>query len=315
MKRQGCSVFGPVHTPQALCGVLLFLLLLTAHLYAQPPQGLLFEERFNGGAFPPVGWTVVNRDDGPLTPWFPGTATSAIPPFEGTGFAADNFQRSNGPYLDDYLITPPISGIGETGFMDSLIFMTSSVLYAPPTANVPDSLMILLSAAGTDTSDFTLELDYFQVAKGSWERRAYLLTGTVPMSSTVQIAFRYLHYAGGESGMSSDFVGIDHVRVERSVSTGAREITSLPSGFALQNNYPNPFNSQTTIQFSIVNSQYTILKVYDVLGREVATLVDKPLSAGNHSIAWDARGSASGVYFYRLSAGRFSAIGQMVHLK
>jgi hypothetical protein len=294
----------------------LFLhLVLAAPLLSQPQQMLLFGEGFNGVPFPPAGWTVVNRDSGLLAPWFPGSTSSAFPPFEGTGFAADNFQRANGTYLDDYLITPGIPGIGSTGVVDSLIFMARSVLYAPPLVNIPDSLMILVSVSGADPGDFTFMVDYLEVAKESWKRYAYSLTDIVPFNSTVLIAFRYLHFNGGETGAGSDFLGIDDVRIERSVSTGTGGIAPPPAQFALHQNYPNPFNATTKIEFSIGNSEYTILKVYDALGREVATLVDGVLDAGIHSAVWDARGSASGIYYYRVSAGPFTLTGHMIQLK
>jgi hypothetical protein len=78
---------------------------------------------------------------------------------------------------------------------------------------------------------------------------------------------------------------------------------STPGRFALLQNYPNPFNPATTIEFRIQNSEFTILKVYDVLGRELSTLVNEPKEPGVHTVRWDASGVASGVYFCRLSAG------------
>jgi len=294
---------------------LLLHLALAAPLLSQPQQTILFEEGFNSVPFPPAEWTVVNRDRGLLAPWFAGSTSSAFPPFEGTGFAADNFQRANGTYLDDYLITPGISGIGGAGFVDSLIFMARSVLYAPPVMNIPDSLMILVSVSGADTSDFTFLLDYFDVSKENWKRHAYSLTDIVPFNSTVLIAFRYLHFDGGGTGTSSDFVGLDDVRIERRIATGTGGAVPLPAQFTLHQNYPNPFNATTRIEFSIGNSEYTILKVYDALGREVATLVDEFLEAGIHSAVWEARASASGIYYYRLTAGAFTATGHMIQLK
>jgi photosystem II stability/assembly factor-like uncharacterized protein len=74
----------------------------------------------------------------------------------------------------------------------------------------------------------------------------------------------------------------------------------LPDGFVLLQNYPNPFNPVTTIQFTIVNRQLTRVNVYDVLGREVATLVNEVKEPGRYLVQWDASGMASGVYLYRL---------------
>jgi len=70
--------------------------------------------------------------------------------------------------------------------------------------------------------------------------------------------------------------------------------------FSLSKNYPNPFNPSTTIEFSLPRSAFVTLKVYNLLGKEVATLIDEPRSAGIHKFNWDARGLASGVYVYRL---------------
>jgi len=79
----------------------------------------------------------------------------------------------------------------------------------------------------------------------------------------------------------------------------------IVEGFRLEQNYPNPFNPTTKIQFSIVNSQFAILKVFDVLGREVTTLVNEQLQPGSYETTFDASGLASGVYLYRLQAGDF----------
>jgi len=89
----------------------------------------------------------------------------------------------------------------------------------------------------------------------------------------------------------------------------------LPSRYELSQNYPNPFNPTTSIQFSIANPQFTILKVYDVLGHEVATLVNEEMQPGNYEVAWDARGMSSGVYFYRLRASNFADTKKLLLLR
>ena len=78
---------------------------------------------------------------------------------------------------------------------------------------------------------------------------------------------------------------------------------------------PNPFNPTTVIHYELAVRGYTTLKVYDVTGRLVATLVDNELPGGRHQAGWDAKGSASGVYFYRLTVGSFSDTRKMVLLK
>ncbi len=83
-----------------------------------------------------------------------------------------------------------------------------------------------------------------------------------------------------------------------------------PSEFILEQNFPNPFNPSTTIQFSIADPRFTILRVYDLLGREVAVLVDDRKEAGVHAATFDGTGFSSGVYFYRMQIRPLnSAIG------
>ena len=90
---------------------------------------------------------------------------------------------------------------------------------------------------------------------------------------------------------------------------------NVPTEFLLQQNFPNPFNPITTIRFSISSEEATMLKVYDVLGREVQTLVNEPLKAGNYSVRFDASRFSSGVYFYRLQTGNFVETKKMLLTK
>ncbi len=108
--------------------------------------------------------------------------------------------------------------------------------------------------------------------------------------------------------------------------TGIESISSeIPSSFELRQNYPNPFNPTTTIRFLLSQTphnppfnqrgeigRFVTLKVFDVLGREVATLVDGELNAGKHSVVFNAQGMPSGVYFYRLRAAGFIQTKKML---
>jgi len=77
----------------------------------------------------------------------------------------------------------------------------------------------------------------------------------------------------------------------------------LPKNYSLSQNYPNPFNPNTNIEYSVPNWSRTTLKVYDVLGSEIITLINEEKPAGVYKINWDASSLSSGVYFYRLQAG------------
>jgi len=89
----------------------------------------------------------------------------------------------------------------------------------------------------------------------------------------------------------------------------------LTTEYALTQNYPNPFNSQTSFSFSMAAANHVTLKVFDLLGREVATVVDKNMEAGRHSINWSAEGLATGVYVYTLSTEGFSDSKKLLFLK
>jgi hypothetical protein len=90
---------------------------------------------------------------------------------------------------------------------------------------------------------------------------------------------------------------------------------SLPTSVALEQNYPNPFNPTTIIEFRILNSELTILKVFDLLAREVGTLVNEVKEPGTYTVQWDANGVSSGVYFYRLRVGDFVQTKRMLILR
>ena len=85
--------------------------------------------------------------------------------------------------------------------------------------------------------------------------------------------------------------------------------------YSLKQNYPNPFNPSTQIKFSIVNNERISFKVYDILGKEVATLVNEVKPAGDYNIRFDASRLASGVYIYQIKAGSFIKSHKMILLK
>jgi hypothetical protein len=91
----------------------------------------------------------------------------------------------------------------------------------------------------------------------------------------------------------------------RGILVSVPEQDELPTEFRLEQNYPNPFNPNTRIVYGIPSREFVELRVFDVLGREVATLVNEMKTPGEYAVDWDTRGLASGVFFYRLQAGRY----------
>lgn len=130
-------------------------------------------------------------------------------------------------------------------------------------------------------------------------------------------------------GPQGDVIRIyNYVRMVRdndtTTSIGTTEENIEPEGFSLEQNYPNPFNPATTIKYSIPNvmtggalslQQNVKLTVYDVLGNEMATLVNELQSAGNYEVHFNGSDLSSGVYYYRLIAGKFSETKKFVLLK
>lgn len=93
------------------------------------------------------------------------------------------------------------------------------------------------------------------------------------------------------------------------------KIVSSPFEFSLEQNFPNPFNPSTTIEFSIPENGYTTLKIFNILGKEVNILVDEYKKAGRYKINFNGKGLASGIYFYKLNAGKFSSTKKMIYTK
>ncbi len=89
----------------------------------------------------------------------------------------------------------------------------------------------------------------------------------------------------------------------------------IPSKFTLEQNYPNPFNPSTTIIYSIPNLEFVTLKVFDVLGNEVATLVNEEKTVGSYEVEFNAANLSSGIYFYKLQTGSFVETKKMLLLK
>jgi hypothetical protein len=100
------------------------------------------------------------------------------------------------------------------------------------------------------------------------------------------------------------------------VPIGIQPISSnVPSEFSLQQNYPNPFNPTTNIKFNIPKRDNVTLKVYDLLGKEVATLVNEKLQAGTYEVKFDGSNLPSGIYFYKLESESFRETKRMILIK
>lgn len=136
------------------------------------------------------------------------------------------------------------------------------------------------------------------------------------------------------SGMTERLVGVSFTDAETGTAVGyygtiLRTITGevtwvkddpsakggIPNHFGLAQNYPNPFNPSTTIEYSLPEAGFVTLKIYNVLGEEIATLIAGDHAAGAFKATWEASGLPSGVYFYRLTAGGYVQTMKMILMK
>ncbi len=97
--------------------------------------------------------------------------------------------------------------------------------------------------------------------------------------------------------------------------TAVESKDNIPSDFVLGQNYPNPFNPTTTIKYQLREDGFVTIKVFNVLGKEIAILVNREQSAGNQEVKFDGSKLASGIYFYRMQSGSFSQTKKLIILK
>ncbi|MGD0591693.1 MAG: T9SS type A sorting domain-containing protein [Bacteroidota bacterium] len=123
------------------------------------------------------------------------------------------------------------------------------------------------------------------------------------------------YYPTSNDAGDSVFTYLIRAYVSIDTSGEKQNIELTPASFILAQNYPNPFNPSTTIKFQIPSKGFVTLKIYDIIGREVATLVNGFQEAGNYTVQWSAANLSSGVYWYRLTAGTFVQTNKMLLLK
>jgi hypothetical protein len=147
---------------------------------------------------------------------------------------------------------------------------------------------------------------YFQ-SMGPWN---------IPAGDTVRIA---LAFGIGDSldGLRENLQTAYDLYWSEIITSAKGQLSDakIPLRFDLKQNYPNPFNPGTTIEFSIPKTGFVSLKVYNILGQQVAMVVSEKLSAGAYKYEWQANNMPSGVYYCRLQAGEFEQVRKMLLLK
>ena len=144
---------------------------------------------------------------------------------------------------------------------------------------------------------------------GSWDAD-YVEIGSVML---LQDTLIHLWYDGSRDNTATNLWRIGLATSTLVVSV--EKETDQPREFALNQNYPNPFNPSTTFRYSIPTQSKVVIKVYDILGNEIAKLMDEEKSVGTYELTWDAASLPSGVYFYQLQAGDFIKTKKMILLR
>jgi hypothetical protein len=144
---------------------------------------------------------------------------------------------------------------------------------------------------------------------GSWDGD-YVEVGSVML---LQDTLIHLWYDGSRDNTATNLWRIGLATSTLVVSV--EQETDQPSDFALEQNYPNPFNPSTTFRYSIPTQSKVVIKVYDILGNEITTLMDEEKSVGTYELTWNAVNLPSGVYFYQLRACSFIETKKMLLLK
>jgi|GEM_PF-2416920 len=196
------------------------------------------------------------------------------------------------------------------------------ILYNCPVNNSVDNGegFIVVSDQRTDKTDF----EFFD--RVTWEHLGTLnITGVSNTDGIASFPYSLPDYPFGVFAVLNNdaavtIVGWDKIFDEINNTTDVKDESSVPENFELFQNYPNPFNPTTKIWYTISNAGASLmksvqLKVYDVLGNEIATLVNEEKPAGTYEVEFDASSLPSGVYFYQIKAGSFVETKKLVLLK
>ncbi len=154
---------------------------------------------------------------------------------------------------------------------------------------------------------------YFNGIQSSWKQEVLDITELANLSTSLRIRFSLI---SNRTGFADGWY-VDNIKIinYQDVLTGIGNNNETPNRFALEQNYPNPFNPSTTIKFQLAKSSFVKLTVFDVLGRQVESLVNDNKEAGYYEVNFDASKFASGLYFYKIEAGDFVETKKMMLIK
>ncbi len=222
-------------------------------------------------------------------------------PLYAYGFGIDTLADSpagSAPVCLSAIITPDAKHF-ELTFNKRMKDPSSTQIFVLTRNHIPLAAATASSLKQNDSTTVVAGLDSVYYSSGD--------TGTIAYNSGT--------LESSDGGVLQPFAPIDAYNWASSSTIVAEDKSFIPRTFQLNQNYPNPFNPATVIAYQISTQVYVTLKIYDMLGREIATLVDGVNSPGIHTVSWNASHMSSGVFLCRLRAGNFIDVKKMILLK
>jgi PKD repeat protein len=262
----------------------------------------------------PTSWSWTFGDGGTSTSQNPGHTYSTAGTYTVVLIAA-NAQGSDTATKTGYItVTEP--GTGGSS-MHVAAMSVSRIKSGPNYLGV--CVVSVLDDGGQAVSGATVQADYDGITSGT-------VSGTTGSDGTVTLQGSGMKRPSGE--WCFEVTNVTHTTltyddaanvVTRACESGsvfsADGRNAIPVAFGLEQNHPNPFNPMTTIKFNLPHDSNVVLRVFNVRGQEVQTLVNEGMSAGTHEVTWDARQHPSGIYFYQIEAPGFLETRKMTMLK
>lgn len=176
------------------------------------------------------------------------------------------------------------------------------------------------NTGATNTSGFSAlpagEFDAYYSPNVFQLLNEYAVFWTSTQISTPKARERYLAYNSAASSIYDWFKVMNYsIRCIKDYPTRMENESYIPKKFKLMQNFPNPFNPSTIIQFETTHKTFISLKVFNVLGNEIATLINEEKPVGIHKVEWSVKGLPSGIYFYKIQTGNFSETKKMLVIK
>jgi len=265
------------------------------------------------------GWTVNgNSTDGQWDRGFPVNCQRGDPEadFDASGFCylTDN-DAGNGCNSDvdgghTYLISPAFD------LTDMGVVVSYALWYTNGFGDNPYTDVFDVWITNNDGASWVLVEEIGPESEAGWKQKSFVANDYVTPTDQVRIRFD-----ASDLGLGSIIeAGIDAFEIKKweCEQTGVvdnADLENLPTEFALIGGYPNPFNASITIRYALPEQSDVTIDIFDLLGRKIETIVDEVKPAGYHQVTWNADENASGAYFYRIKAGRFSDTKKMTLLK